>query len=60
MSEVLIADWKYFVCPFVIGLVLGAGIIPRMMLVSIKSDWARKTGQMLRKGYSAVQIAGLS
>lgn len=60
MSEVLIADWKYFVCPFVIGLVLGAGIIPRMMLVSIKSDWARKPGQMLSKGYSAVQIAGLS
>lgn len=60
MSEFYIVDWKCFVYPFIIGLVLGAGIIPRMMLVSIKNDWAREPGQMKSKGYSVVQIAGLS
>lgn len=46
--------------PFVIGMVLGCYVIPRMMLVSVKNHWANDEMGSDASTYKAIQIAGLS
>lgn len=46
--------------PFIIGILLGSYIVPRLMLVSIKDDWAQMPNELDKKSYTALQIAGLS
>jgi lipopolysaccharide/colanic/teichoic acid biosynthesis glycosyltransferase/UDP-N-acetylmuramyl pentapeptide phosphotransferase/UDP-N-acetylglucosamine-1-phosphate transferase len=46
--------------PFVIGIILGVYIVPRLMLVSIKDDWAQMPNELDKKSYTALQIAGVS
>lgn len=46
--------------PFVIGIVFGSYVIPRMMLVSVKNHWTSNTDESDADTYKAIQIAGLS
>lgn len=60
MDERMIYTLIFVVAPFVIGIVSGSYIVPRLLLVSIKSDWARMPNEISRKSYTALKIAGIS
>ena len=60
MADWLFQNLVFISVPLIIGIILGAYIVPRLMLVSIKGDWAQMPNDFDKKSYTALQIAGIS
>lgn len=60
MNELLSQNIIFILAPLIIGVLFGAYVVPRLMLLSIKDDWAKMPNDFDKKSFTTIQIAGLS